>query len=117
MIIFYLAAGVNHFRMPGFYLPLVPDYIPNKSLVNILSGLAEILLAVLLAFAKTRKRAAAGIFLLLIAFIPSHIWFIHKDGCVDPEGLCVPEWVAWVRLFIVHPVLMAWALFHYKEER
>jgi uncharacterized membrane protein len=109
LILFYLAAGLNHFRMPSFYLPLIPDYLPFKSLINIASGIAEMLLALLLLFEQTRKWAAIGIILLLLCFLPSHIWFIQQGGCVDPGGLCVPEWIAWVRLLLIHPILIWWA--------
>lgn len=115
MIAFYLAAGINHFRMPGFYLPLIPDYLGNKALLNILSGIAEILLAIALINTVTRRWAAWGIIVMLVAFIPSHVWFITEGGCPEPNGLCVPVWIAWVRLVIIHPVLLYWAWYHTKS--
>ena len=57
---------------------------------------------------KRRKKAAIGIVLLLVAFIPAHVHFIQSGGCFE-ESLCVPLWVAWLRVFPVHPLLMAWA--------
>lgn len=112
MIAFYLAAGINHFRMPEFYYPLIPDYLGNKVLLNILSGIAEILLAIGLIWVDTRKWAAFGVIALLIAFLPAHIWFITQGGCLDPNGLCVPVWVAWIRLLVIHPLLIWWGWFH-----
>ena len=112
MIAFYLAGGINHFRMPDFYLPLIPDYMGNKELLNILSGLAEIFLAIGLIIVRTRRWAVYGIIAMLIAFLPAHIWFITEGGCLDPNGLCVPVWVAWVRLVVVHPLLIWWAWYH-----
>ena len=53
---------------------------------------------------------------MLIAFIPSHIWFIEIGSCVE-GGLCVDEWISWLRLLIIHPVLIYWAYwvgFKYK---
>ncbi len=114
LLIFYLAAGVNHFRMPALYEALVPDYLPWKSLLNLLAGIAEIVLAILLAFSTTRRFAAACLVALLLAFIPAHIWFIQQGGCPDAVALCVPAWVAWIRLLLVHPLLIAWAWWHYK---
>ena len=114
-VIFYSAAGLNHFRMPGFYYPLVPDYLPNPMLINAASGGAELLLAVLLALPATRRIGAMGILVMLIAFIPSHVWFIQQGGCLDPQGLCVPLWVAWLRLLVVHPLLLAWAGWHFRR--
>lgn len=105
----YFLAGINHFRVPEFYLPLIPDYLGYKILLNNLSGVAEVVLALCLINARSRKWAAWGIIAMLLAFVPAHIWMIQKDGCLDPNGLCVPVWVAWVRLLIVHPLLLWWA--------
>ena len=58
---FYLVAGVNHFNTPDFYLPLIPPFFPNPELINILSGVAEILLGLGVLYLPTRKRAAWGI--------------------------------------------------------
>jgi uncharacterized membrane protein len=108
MIIFYLLAGTNHFINPQFYYPLIPAWIGHVEIVNAISGIAEILLALLSAFKQYRKPAAIGIILLLIAFIPAHIYFIKKGGCLS-ESLCVPAWVAWARLIVMHPILILWA--------
>lgn len=108
MAAFYLFAGINHFWHPDFYLPLIPEWLPQPELLNSISGVAEIACGALLFASKYRKWAGRGIIVLLIAFIPSHIHFIQIGSCV-PGGLCVPAWVAWVRLLIIHPLLMGWA--------
>ena len=106
--IFYLFAGANHFFNPEFYLPLIPDYLPAPLLFNILVGLIELALGVLVFVPHRIKFAAWGIIILLILLIPSHIYFIQIGSCVA-DGLCIPEWFAWVRLVIVHPLLIVWA--------
>lgn len=108
MALFFIAAGANHFLNPAFYLPLIPDYIPFHSGVNGLSGVAEIGLGMGLFSARTRKLSSTGIILLLVAFIPSHVYFIQVGGCIE-GGLCTPLWVAWLRLVVVHPLLILWA--------
>ena len=108
LIIFYLVAGLNHFIMPEFYMPLIPEYFPAKNAINTFSGIIEILLAIGLSMQKTRKISSIGIIVLLIVFIPAHIHFIQKGACFE-GSLCVPLWVAWVRLFPVHFLLMIWA--------
>jgi uncharacterized membrane protein len=77
-------------------------------LINYTSGIFEIILAIGVAIPKTRLLAVKGIILMLIAFIPSHIYFITEGGCMS-DSLCVPIWVAWVRLIIIHPLLIYWA--------
>jgi uncharacterized membrane protein len=107
MSLFYIAAGLNHFINPNFYLPLIPPYLPYHSAINITSGVVEILLGLLLIPTTTRKWAAYGIILMLIGFIPAHIYFIQQNSCAG--NLCVPIWMGWVRLLIIHPVLLYWA--------
>jgi uncharacterized membrane protein len=75
--------------------------------INFSSGVLEMILGAGVLYQKTRMIACYGIFTLLLLFIPSHIWFIQKGGCMS-ESLCVPVWVAWVRLLFVHPLLMYW---------
>jgi uncharacterized membrane protein len=107
MVIFYSAAGFNHFINPNFYLPLIPPYFSYHSTINILSGAAEILFGLFLIPTKTRKWAAYGIVLMLIAFIPSHVYFIELNSCAGE--LCVSPWIGWFRLLAIHPLLIFWA--------
>ena len=106
LALFFFAAGINHFIMPSFYLPLIPNYLPLPKLLNILAGVAEIVLGVGLFFQKTRRYSGIGIAILMIAFIPSHWHFIQEGSCLS-ESLCVPAWIAWMRLIIIHPILIA----------
>jgi uncharacterized membrane protein len=105
--LFYCIAGVNHWIMPGFYLPLIPDSWPQKELGNALIGLLEIALGAALLLPQYRKLAATGIVLLLLFFVPVHIRFITLGSCTT--SLCVPEWIGWMRLIIIHPLLIGWA--------
>ena len=107
MALFYVAAGLNHFINPAFYLPLIPPYFPYHTLINVCSGMIEILLGVLLIPTISRKWAALGIIAMLIAFIPAHVHFIEVNSCAG--GLCVPPWVGWFRLVVAHPLLIYWA--------
>lgn len=104
---FYVVAGLNHFINPSFYSALIPPYLPLHTVINYGSGAAEILLGLGLLSTVTRRPAAIGIIVMLIAFIPAHIHFIIQDSCLGE--LCVPTWVGWVRLLAIHPVLLLWA--------
>lgn len=108
LIGFMLVAGINHFINPQFYLPLIPDYLPFPKTINIASGIVEVVFGILLLFKSTRYLAGIGIIILLVLFVPSHIYFINLGACV-PDGLCTPPWVAWLRLVIIHPLFMLWA--------
>ena len=109
LIGFYFFAGLNHFLMPEFYLPLIPQSWPAPEVLNVLGGLAEMAIAVAYIFDRTRKWAKIALVALLIAFIPIHIDFIVKGSCVG--SLCVPAWLGWLRLLLVHPLLIVWAIY------
>ncbi len=111
---FYLFGGINHFRTPEFYLPLIPDYLPTPDLLNLLAGIAEIVLAIGLLIPNTRKWAAWGVIAMLLAFIPSHVYFIQIGSCI-PDVLCAAEWMGWMRLFLIHPLLIAWAWIYTRK--
>lgn len=109
MALGYIAAGINHIWHPQFYIKIIPGYFPQKPLLNILSGIAEIVLGLLLFPKVTRRWAAYGIIVMLIAFIPVHIWMIQKGGCYFNAANCIPEWLLWVRLVVLQPLLIWWA--------
>jgi uncharacterized membrane protein len=116
--VFFVVAGVNHFVMPEFYAPLIPPYFPYPETLNLGAGALEVVLGstLLLGNDYWRSHAALGIFLLLLAFLPSHVYFIQVGSCLQ-ESLCLSPWIAWVRLIIVHPLLLLWAGFHHKKPR
>ncbi|MGY6522663.1 MAG: DoxX family protein [Mongoliitalea sp.] len=105
---FFLVGGLNHFINPHFYLPLIPDYLPYPEFLNLVSGFLEIIAGLALVIPKFRKMGAWLVIILMVLFIPSHVYFIQIGSCVE-NGLCVPEWVAWVRLLVIHPLLIYWA--------
>jgi uncharacterized membrane protein len=105
---FFLIAGINHFVNPHFYLPLIPEYLPYPEALNYISGILEVVAGIGIFGRQTRVYAGWLIIALLLIFIPSHVYFIQIGSCV-PQGLCVPEWVAWVRLLLIHPLLIGWA--------
>jgi uncharacterized membrane protein len=108
LIGFYLFAGINHFINPEFYLPLIPPYLPNHEMINWLAGIAEIVLAIGMIFPTTRRISAYGIIAMLIAFIPSHVYMIQLDSCIT-DDFCFDPLVGWVRLVVIHPILLLWA--------
>lgn len=106
--LFYIFAGLYHFINPEFYYSLIPDYLPYPRFINVLSGTIEILLGEMLFFSFSRKTAGYAIICMLIVFIPSHIYFIELGSCIE-RVLCVPKWVGWGRLLVIHPLLIWWA--------
>jgi uncharacterized membrane protein len=69
----YIAAGINHFVQPRIYSRIIPHGLPNPLLIVYISGIAEILLGILLLFTATREIGAWGIILLLVFVFPANI--------------------------------------------
>lgn len=108
LIVFYLFAGYNHFATPSFYLPIIPPYLSIWAKeINILSGIVEIVLALLLIPKATRSLAVKGIIIMLIAFIPSHIYFIQKGNFMLGSNTITPL-ISYFRLFVGQPILILW---------
>lgn len=104
---FYVLAGLNHFRDPKFYLWLMPPYIPAHKQMVLWSGVAEVIIGVLVIVPQTRVVGAIGVFALLVAVFPVHIYMLQ-----DREKFKkVPRWGLWLRVPIQF-LLMAWALFY-----
>lgn len=114
--LFYAFAGVYHFINPEFYLPVMPSYVIFPLFVNYVVGFIEIALAIAFIFPVTRRLACLGIILLLFQFVPVHIDFIVKGSCIE-EMLCVPEWMGYARLLVIHPILIFWAWYFRNDTR
>lgn len=107
MAAFYVVAGVLHFVATDAYLPLMPPWLPAHRALILLSGVAEVALGVLVLVPATRRLAAWGLVLLLLAVLPANLHVAIHDvplfGATDGLGI----W-NWVRLPF-QAVLMLWA--------
>jgi uncharacterized membrane protein len=106
-IILYAIAGILHFLIPEVYLEAIPDWLGNKMLVNYTAGIVEISVALLAFFSKTRKTAGIITMAMLLAFSISHVYFLQNGSCAG--DFCIPSWIGWMRLLIIHPLLIFWA--------
>ncbi len=109
-----MVAGINHFRSPDSYYRIIPPYIPNPILANILAGCFEILFATMLIFPKTRPIAGWGIMLMLLSFLPVHISMIG-NAPLKLGDLLVTPLIAWIRLVMLQPLLILWAWWYVKK--
>ncbi len=74
----YIAAGINHFVNPKFYLKIIPPLLPFPKMINWVSGLLEIILGVGLLLSDFRSQAAWGLIILLIAIFPANMYHFMK---------------------------------------
>lgn len=99
----YILAGINHFINPPFYLKIMPPYLPQHGLLVVLSGVAELMLGILVLIPATRVWAAWGLILLLIAVFPANLYMAY-----DPKFQELSAWLRWGRLPLQF-VLIWWA--------
>ena len=105
--LFFIAAGVNHFINPPFYLKIMPPYLPWHYEFVILSGIAEVVLGIALLVPKASRLAAWGIIALLIAVFPANLHMtMHPE--LYPE---IPVIALWIRLPI-QGLLILWAFWY-----
>ncbi|NEW80607.1 MAG: DoxX family membrane protein [Gelidibacter sp.] len=91
--LFMIYAGVQHFLKPEFFVPYVPQFLPLKMEIVYVSGVFEVLFGLLLFFKKYTKIATWGIFVLLLLFLPIHIWdVISETPAIGSKK------AAWIRL-------------------
>ncbi|WDZ99757.1 DoxX family protein [Mucilaginibacter sp. SJ] len=115
LVAFYVLAGLNHFRAPDFYYAVMPNNLLYPETVNLLAGIAEITLGVLLIPAKTRYWAAWGVVLMLIAFLQIHVSMAFKAP-MKLNSITVTPFLAWLRL-ILQFVLIYWAWWHTADRK
>ena len=81
----YVLAGFNHLVHPDFYIAIIPPALPNPEWLNLLSGLAEIVLGVYLFEPRTRVYAAWGVIALLVAVFPANLYAAAQN--FGPPGM------------------------------
>ena len=114
MAAFYVGAGINHFRAPEFYLPIMPPFLPWHSELVFLSGVAELIVGIGLLIPRTRVLAAWGAIALLIAVFPANIHMALADVPVgDPPRSSGA--LRWVRLPFQF-LFIAWAWWHTRPD-
>lgn len=108
MSLFYVAAGINHFRKPDFYKKMMPPYLPIPNFLIVASGVAEIGLGLFLLLNLTRFWAAWGIITMLVAFMPVHI-FMYQER--HNQFSSVPPSIIILRIPL-QAVLIVWAYWY-----
>ena len=107
----FVAAGLNHFINPDFYLKIMPPYLPWHLFLVYVSGIVEAFLGAALLIRRSARLAAWGLIALLVAVFPANI---HM--ALNPD--LYPEYnraLLWARL-PVQAVLMAWVYWYTRRD-
>jgi len=89
------AAGVMHFVRPEFFDAIVPPWLPpSQRFWTLISGVAELVVGVMLFVPRWRRSGAIALFVLLVAVYPANL-YMTWDWRDRPAG---ERAVSWVRL-------------------
>ncbi len=110
--IFFVGVGITHFTSPGFFVRIMPPYLPwHLELVH-LSGVLEILGGLGVLVPAVRRLAGWGLVALLVAVYPANVHMaLHPDDFAD-----LPAWAIYARLPLQF-VFIAWAWWATRPER
>jgi uncharacterized membrane protein len=103
--IFFIIAGINHFISPGFYLSIMPPYLPWHLALVYISGVAEIAGGAGVIIPQTRRMAGWGLIALLLAVFPANIQMLLNS--MSTTGNHGSNWLLWARLPL-QAVLIWW---------
>ncbi len=111
---FYIFAGINHFRDPGFYLPMMPPFLPWHEELVFVSGVAEVGLGIAVLIPRWRRIAAWGLIALLIAVFPANLYIAFENIPLGDrsEGLGLANWVR----LPFQAVFIAWAWWYTRPD-
>ena len=102
--VLFIAAGLNHFRNPDFYVKIMSPYLPWPCELVLISGVFEVLGGIGLLIPRLQVVAAWGLIALLVAVFPANLHMaLHTEDY--PE---LPPAVLWVRLPF-QALFIAWA--------
>ncbi len=104
LVLFFVLAGVNHFRVPSAYAAMVPAWLPWPVGLSVMAGICEILGGLGIMLPEFRRPAGWGLVALLIAVFPANV---HAAIMGHVEGFSYTPEILWMRLPL-QAVLIAW---------
>ena len=116
MAVLYAGMGFNHLLNPKPFVAIIPPDLPERELLNVASGLAEIVLGVFLLEPRTRVLAAWGVIALLIAVFPANVHVATANiGLPSGEPGTGNALLNWARLPF-QALFIAWAWWYTRDD-
>jgi uncharacterized membrane protein len=97
------AAGIIHFVYPKVYGAILPALVPFKKALVLGSGIAEVCIGIALLYSGTAKWGALGLLILMVCFLPLHVWHLFEP----PAKLSLPYWAFIARAVIQFGIIYA----------
>ncbi|MEX1368309.1 MAG: DoxX family membrane protein, partial [Nannocystaceae bacterium] len=84
----FVLQGINHFITTDVMVRMMPEVLPAPRLLVQLSGVAEIVLGLMVFPARTRRLAGWGLVLLLLAVFPANLQMaLHPEDWPLPSAV------------------------------
>jgi uncharacterized membrane protein len=106
LALLFVGAGVAHLVRPSLFEPMVPPSLPAPRALVLLSGVAEIVGGSALLLPALRPWAGAGLALMLLAFLPAHVYMLRAH---ERFAGFAPRWALAARVPMQF-ALIAWVL-------
>jgi uncharacterized membrane protein len=110
----FILTGVSHFLIPEKFMEMMPPFLPAPLFLIYLSGVFEALGGIGLIISKTKRPAAIGLILLLLAVFPANIYVALNN--VQLGGFMNYAAYQWLRL-PMQLVLIGWVWWCGREKR
>lgn len=80
VFLWFFLGGIGHFANTDFFVAIVPPWVPFPLAAVYVSGVIEIVLAVLIVWPRSRPLAGWGLIALTIAVTPANIhMYLNHD--------------------------------------
>lgn len=113
--IFFVFAGLAHFTQGEGFAAMLPEWMPFQLGIVYVTGILEILLAILLLWPKTRRQAGFWTAVYLVVIFPANI-YAAIAGIPAPGSEEANQTLLWVRL-LFQPLLILWVLWASKVKK
>ena len=108
----FFGGGIAHFVNPDFFVRITPPWVPYPLAVVYISGVFEIVLALLVLWPKTRSMAGWGLIALTIAVTPANIHMY-----LNPELFPEASQDAYLIRLVIQCVLLATIWWSTREHK
>ncbi len=85
VFLWFFGGGIAHFTATDFFVSIVPPWVPFPLMAVYVSGVIEVLLAILILWPQVRALAGWGLIALTLAVTPANV-HMYLNPELFPEG-------------------------------
>lgn len=109
-------AGVLHFVHEGGFRKIVPTFLPFRRAIVLISGVFEMLFAVLLWVKKGQQMIGKLLAFFMVAVFPANVYMAQKRISFQPGKKANP-WLLWLRLPLQIPLIIGALVLGRRESK